>query len=178
MDYYKVRTSTVQCAISNYWCRTFIRPHAVDHRFRDGPHLRSTPVVHFEPLGIRNPRFGIIMYGGYGSAIPRRFAQFGRPDSIQLAFRLKPAVNIIGAGFRHSAGVDYDHSDVRTEMVGVMRFWLSKGVDGFGTGGSSVFIRTGTYPQRESPEETHHYSKPSGRYIDQNFPRANSYSGA
>jgi len=25
VDYYKVRTSTVQCAISNYWCRTFIR---------------------------------------------------------------------------------------------------------------------------------------------------------
>ncbi len=65
--------------------------------------------------------------------------------------------------------LNYDHSDVRTEMVRVMRFWLSKGVDGFGLDGLPYLFERERTSSVNLPE-THLYLKAVRAFIDQNFP--------
>src|SRR5574340_99457 len=65
--------------------------------------------------------------------------------------------------------LNFDHPDVRTEMVRVMRFWLSKGVDGFGLEGLPYLFERERTSGVNLPE-THHYLKAIRAFIDQNFP--------
>lgn len=65
--------------------------------------------------------------------------------------------------------LNYDNTDVRTEMVKVMRFWLSKGVDGFCLEGLPfLFEREDT--NCENLPENHKYIKAVRAFLNQNFP--------
>lgn len=66
--------------------------------------------------------------------------------------------------------LNYDNSEIRTEMVKVMRFWLGKGVDGFCLNGLPfLFEREDT--NCENLPENHRYLKAVRAFFDQNFPQ-------
>lgn len=65
--------------------------------------------------------------------------------------------------------LNYDHPDVRTEMVRVMRFWLNKGIDGLKLEGLP-FLFERDHTNCENLPEIHQYLKAVRAYFDQNFP--------
>ncbi len=67
--------------------------------------------------------------------------------------------------------LNYDNPMVRAEMLRVMDFWLSKGIDGFRVDAVPyLFEREGT--NCENLPETHAYLKEMRKYIDEHFPGA------
>ncbi len=67
--------------------------------------------------------------------------------------------------------LNYDNPMVRAEMLRVMDFWLSKGIDGFRVDAVPyLYEREGT--NCENLPETHAYLKEMRKYIDEHFPGA------
>ncbi len=67
--------------------------------------------------------------------------------------------------------LNYDNPMVRAEMLRVMNFWLSKGIDGFRVDAVPyLFEREGT--NCENLPETHAYLKEIRKYVDEHFPGA------
>jgi maltose alpha-D-glucosyltransferase/alpha-amylase len=67
--------------------------------------------------------------------------------------------------------LNYDNPMVRAEMLRVMDFWLSKGIDGFRVDAVPyLFEREGT--NCENLPETHAYLKEMRRYVDEHYPGA------
>lgn len=71
--------------------------------------------------------------------------------------------------FSHQPDLNFDNQEVRQEMINVIRFWLSKGLDGFRCDAVPyLFEREGT--SCENLSETHQYFKEVRKIIDQEFP--------
>jgi trehalose synthase len=71
--------------------------------------------------------------------------------------------------FSHQPDLNFDNQEVRQEMINVIRFWLSKGLDGFRCDAVPyLFEREGT--SCENLPETHQYFKEVRKIIDQEFP--------
>jgi len=71
--------------------------------------------------------------------------------------------------FSHQPDLNYDNPEVREEMKRVMRFWLSKGLDGFRCDAVPyLFEREGT--NCENLPETHAYLKEIRKMMDEEFP--------
>ena len=67
--------------------------------------------------------------------------------------------------------LNYDNPMVRAEMLRVMDFWLSRGIDGFRVDAVPyLFQREGT--NCENLPETHAYLKEMRKYVDEHFPGA------
>ncbi len=65
--------------------------------------------------------------------------------------------------------LNYDNPEIRTEMVKVMRFWLSKGVDGFCLDGLPfLFEKEDT--NCENLPENHKYIRAVRAFLNQNYP--------
>lgn len=71
--------------------------------------------------------------------------------------------------YSHQPDLNYDNPEVREEMKNVIRFWLSKGLDGFRCDAVPyLFEREGT--SCENLPETHEYFKEIRKMIDTEFP--------
>ncbi len=70
--------------------------------------------------------------------------------------------------FHHQPDLNYDNPAVREEMLGVMAFWLDKGLDGFRCDAVPyLFERTGT--NCENLPETHAYLKEVRAWMDAHY---------
>jgi maltose alpha-D-glucosyltransferase / alpha-amylase len=71
--------------------------------------------------------------------------------------------------FSHQPDLNYDHPAVREEMLGVMKFWLDHGIDGFRVDAVPyLFEREGT--SCENLPETHRFCKDMRRFVDTHYP--------
>ncbi|MBN1311439.1 MAG: maltose alpha-D-glucosyltransferase [Anaerolineae bacterium] len=67
--------------------------------------------------------------------------------------------------------LNYDNPEVAQAMLGVMRYWLDKGIDGFRVDAVPyLFERDGT--DCENLPETHAYVKEMRRFVEANWPEA------
>lgn len=65
--------------------------------------------------------------------------------------------------------LNYDNPKVRQEMLDIIDFWLSKGIDGFRIDAVPYLIeREGT--NCENLDETHEFLKEVRRFVDENYP--------
>ena len=71
--------------------------------------------------------------------------------------------------FSHQPDLNYDNPEVQNAMLGVLRFWLDLGLDGFRLDAVPyLFEREGT--NCENLPEAHEYLKRVRREIDENYP--------
>jgi maltose alpha-D-glucosyltransferase/alpha-amylase len=71
--------------------------------------------------------------------------------------------------FSHQPDLNYDNPEVQEAMLGVLRFWLDHGIDGFRLDAVPyLYERDGT--NGENLAETHDYLKRVRKEIDENYP--------
>ena len=71
--------------------------------------------------------------------------------------------------FSHQPDLNYDNPEVQEAMLGVLRFWLDHGIDGFRLDAVPyLFERDGT--NGENLPETHDYLKRVRKEVDENYP--------
>jgi maltose alpha-D-glucosyltransferase/alpha-amylase len=71
--------------------------------------------------------------------------------------------------YSHQPDLNYDNPAVREEMLGVMRFWLDHGIDGFRVDAVPyLFEREGT--SCENLPETHEFCREMRRFVDRHYP--------
>jgi maltose alpha-D-glucosyltransferase/alpha-amylase len=71
--------------------------------------------------------------------------------------------------FSHQPDLNYDNPEVQEAMIGVLRFWLDLGLDGFRLDAVPyLFEREGT--NCENLPETHAYLKRIRKEVDENYP--------
>jgi maltose alpha-D-glucosyltransferase/alpha-amylase len=71
--------------------------------------------------------------------------------------------------FSHQPDLNYDNPEVQEAMLGVLKFWLDRGLDGFRLDAVPyLFEREGT--NGENLPETHAYLKRVRAYVDEHYP--------